>query len=162
MYMIQKACSLKTNQSPRILALARRRYSVLSKMQDAKDTLYAKVHITFDGSVHKTFRGPMRRERFDNEVRVLEFLHKKGCEFVPRLLGSDEDELKIITTNVGTIVDRMSTEKQVKLFSELESYGVRHDDAAIRNVTYNPRLGRFCIIDFEFCHNTRTWLSAFT
>ena len=119
-------------------------------MQDAKDTLYAKVHITFDGRVHKTFRGPMRRERFDNEVRVLEFLHKKGCEFVPRLLGSDEDELKIITTNVGTIVDRMSTEKQVKLFSELESYGVRHDDAAIRNVTYNPRLGRFCIIDFEF------------
>ena len=92
----------------------------------------------------------MRRERFDNEVRVLEFLHKKGCEFVPRLLGSDEDELKIITTNVGTIVDRMSTEKQAKLFSELESYGVRHDDAAIRNVTYNPRLGRFCIIDFEF------------
>ena len=44
----------------------------------------------------------------------------------------------------------MSTEKQAKLFSELESYGVRHDDAAIRNVTYNPRLGRFCIIDFEF------------
>lgn len=119
-------------------------------MQDAKDTLYAKVHITFDGSVHKTFRGPMRRERFDNEVRVLEFLQKKGCEFVPRLLGTDEDELKIITTNVGTIVDRMSTEKQANLFSELESYGVRHDDAAIRNVTYNPLLGRFCIIDFEF------------
>ena len=119
-------------------------------MRDAKDTLYAKVHITFDGSVHKTFRGPMRKERFENEVRVLKFLEAKGCEFVPKLLEFNEDELKIITTNVGTIVDRMSTEKQDKLFAELESYGVQHDDAAIRNVTYNSRLGRFCVIDFEF------------
>lgn len=119
-------------------------------MRDAKDTLYAKVHITFDGSVHKTFRGPMRKERFENEVRVLKFLEAKGCEFVPKLLEFNDDELKIITTNVGTIVDRMSTEKQDKLFAELESYGVQHDDAAIRNVTYNSRLGRFCVIDFEF------------
>ena len=55
-------------------------------MKDVKDTLYAKVHITFDGSV-QTFRGPMSgtiRQRGEG----LEFLQKKGCEFVPRLLGS--------------------------------------------------------------------------
>lgn len=119
-------------------------------MRDAKDTLYAKVHITFDGSVYKTYRGPMRRERFDNEVRVLKFLEAKGCDFVPRLLKSDETALQIVTTNVGTIVNRMSDEKRLKLFEELADYGVQHDDAEVRNVTYNPNLGRFCVIDFEF------------
>lgn len=119
-------------------------------MKDAKDTLYAKVHISFDGSVHKTFRGPQRKERFDNEVRVLKFLEEKGCEFVPKLLSQDPDELTIVTTNVGQIVHRISPEKCAKLFAELESFGVRHDDAEMRNVTYNQHSGRFCIIDFEF------------
>ena len=144
-------------------------------MQDAKDTLYAKVHITFDGSVHKTFRGPMRRERFDNEVRVLEFLHKKGCEFVPRLLGSDEDELKIITTNVGTIVDRMSTEKQAKLFSELESYGVGMmtqqfvtspiilDWVGSALSTSNlPQYSNLAIRHHLRSHHTQTWIHSMT
>ena len=119
-------------------------------MRDAKDTLYAKVHITFDGSVHKTFRGPKRRERFDNEVRVLKFLEKKECGFVPRLLDADESPLKIVTSNVGGIVDRMSDQKRRKLFDELEGFGVQHDDAEVRNITYNQQLGRFCVIDFEF------------
>ena len=119
-------------------------------MRDAKDSLYAKVHITFDGSVHKTFRGPMRKDRYANEVRVLKFLEKKGCDFVPQLLNVDEDALKIVTSNVGTIVNRMSDDKRDKLFAELESYGVQHDDAEIRNITYNPHMGRFCVIDFEF------------
>jgi hypothetical protein len=36
------------------------------------------------------------------------------------------------------------------LFEELETYGVRHEDPDIRNVTYRQADGRFCIIDFEF------------
>ena len=27
---------------------------------------------------------------------------------------------------------------------------MRHEDAALRNITYNERSGRFCVIDFEF------------
>ncbi len=119
-------------------------------MKDAKDSLYAKVHITYDGKVHKTFRGPQRKARFENEVRVLKFLEDKGCNFVPKLLEQDEEELKIVTTNVGQIVQRLSKEKCAKLFAELENYGVRHDDPAVRNITYDGRSGRFCIIDFEF------------
>jgi hypothetical protein len=37
-----------------------------------------------------------------------------------------------------------------ELFDELETYGVRHDDAFLRNVTYRATDGRFCLIDFEF------------
>jgi hypothetical protein len=37
-----------------------------------------------------------------------------------------------------------------ELFAELETYGVRHDDAFLRNVTYRATDGRFCLIDFEF------------
>jgi hypothetical protein len=32
----------------------------------------------------------------------------------------------------------------------LEAFGVRHEDRFLRNITYSPQLGRFCLIDFEF------------
>ena len=115
-----------------------------------KDTPRALVRISYDGRVHKTFRGHLARERFEQEVRVLQHLEKKGCPFVPRLLESDPGQLKIITTNCGTRVDRVNPERQAELFAELEPYGVRHEDRDLRNITYRNSDGRFCIIDFEF------------
>lgn len=119
-------------------------------MQEAKNTARALVRIGFDGRVHKYFKGLQAKERFENEVRVLHFLEEKGCEFVPRILELDVSKLYLVTTNCGTRVDRMSQEKKEFLFAELERFGVRHDDAEIRNITYNLRTGQFCIIDFEF------------
>jgi tRNA A-37 threonylcarbamoyl transferase component Bud32 len=108
------------------------------------------VHISYDGKVHKTFRGPQRRQRYENEIRVLTFLKEKGCKFVPELLETNYKNLTIVTTNVGQIVQRMSEDKRAKIFAELESYGVQHDDPFVRNITYDPFKGRFCVIDFEF------------
>ncbi len=119
-------------------------------MKEIKDTLQATVHIGYDGRVHKTYNGTMARERFENEVRVLRYLEEKGCTFVPRLLDVNEEKPGIITTNCGQIVSRISKDKLESLFQELESYGVRHEDAFARNVTYSAQLGRFCLIDFEF------------
>ncbi len=119
-------------------------------MFEAKNTARAKVHIGYDGRVHKYFRGPQARERFENEVRVLRYLEKKKCPFVPRILELDEAKKYLVTSNAGSRVDRISEPKLRQVFAELEQYGVRHDDAEQRNITYNPRAGRFCIIDFEF------------
>ncbi len=119
-------------------------------MHEAKDTARALVRIGYDGRVHKTFRAANAKERFDNEVRVLRYLEEQNCEFVPRLLEADDEQLKIVTTNCGARVERLSDEKIAELFSELESYGVRHDDPYLRNVTYRAQDGRFCLIDFEF------------
>ncbi len=119
-------------------------------MQEAKNTGRATVHIGYDGRVHKTFKGPQARERYENEVRVLQFLHKNGCPFVPRILERDDDRLYLVTSNCGARVERLSDGKKEQIFAELEQYGVQHDDAEVRNVTYNQQLGRFCVIDFEF------------
>lgn len=119
-------------------------------MQEIKDTQRAVVRIGFDGTVHKWYKGQLAKERFENEVRVLKYLEEKGCEFVPRLLESDADKLSIVTTNCGAIVQKISPEKEKSIFASLESFGVRHDDAFMRNITYSPHLGRFCVIDFEF------------
>jgi tRNA A-37 threonylcarbamoyl transferase component Bud32 len=119
-------------------------------MQEMKDTGRATVRIGFDGRVHKTFRGHMARERFEHEVRVLKYLEARGCTFVPRLLESDPDNLKMVTSNCGGRVDQLNHERQVELFAELENYGVRHEDRELRNITYRIADGRFCIIDFEF------------
>ncbi len=119
-------------------------------MHDVKDTLRAKVRLSFDGRVFKTFRGPKAAERFANEVRVLRHLEKCGCPFVPRLLESDESQLRIVTTNCGSRVEHLDENRMRELFAELESFGVKHDDPELRNVTYRQSDGRFCLIDFEF------------
>jgi predicted Ser/Thr protein kinase len=119
-------------------------------MQEAKDTARALVRLGYDGRVHKTFRGPQAKERFENEVRVLEFLAERECKFVPRILEKDPEKLKLVTTNCGQRVERLSDSKLQQLFLSLEQYGVRHDDPFVRNVTYNLQEGRFCLIDFEF------------
>jgi len=119
-------------------------------MHEMKDTVRALVRISYDGRVHKTFRGHRARERFEQEVRVLRHLEGRGCTFVPRLLEVDPENLKIVTTNCGRRVDNLNEEKQKQLFAELEQYGVRHEDREMRNITYRDSDGRFCIIDFEF------------
>jgi tRNA A-37 threonylcarbamoyl transferase component Bud32 len=119
-------------------------------MDQVKDTLRALVRIGYDGRVYKTFRGPQAKERFENEVRVLRHLEARGCPFVPRLLDSDENQLRIVTTSCGGRVEHLDEARTKELFAELLPYGVRHDDAEMRNVTYRQSDGRFCLIDFEF------------
>ncbi len=119
-------------------------------MLKVKDTLRATVHLTFDGRVIKVYHGANAAERFTNEVRILHYLEDHGCPFVPRLLEADETRLRIVTSNCGSRVEHLDAERARELFAELESYGVRHDDPDIRNVTYRQSDGRFCVIDFEF------------
>lgn len=119
-------------------------------MPEEKHTQRAIVHVGYDGRVSKTFLGDDADKRFKNEVRVLRYLEKKECPFVPRIIEEDVNTLRLVTTNCGARVDRVSNNKKKALFEELESYGVRHDDAEVRNLTYRRSDGRFCIIDFEF------------
>ncbi len=119
-------------------------------MLKVKDTLRATVHLSFDGRVFKAYHGPNARERFGNETRVLKYLEQRGCNFVPRLLEADEKNLRIVTTNCGTRVEHIDDARAKKLFAELENFGVHHDDADPRNITYRFADGRFCLIDFEF------------
>jgi tRNA A-37 threonylcarbamoyl transferase component Bud32 len=122
----------------------------VSGMNQVKDTGRATVRIGYDGRVYKQFRGPLAQERFTKEVRVLRYLEEKKCPFVPRLLESDPEQLKIITSSCGARVEHLDSERLIELFNELQEYGVRHDDAELRNVTYRQTDGRFCLIDFEF------------
>jgi serine/threonine protein phosphatase PrpC len=119
-------------------------------MLTVKDTQRATVQVCFDGSVRKQFHGPKAQERFTNEVKVLRHLEDGGCDFVPRVISADPEKLILVTTNCGSRVDRLDPERCKELFAELEGFGVRHDDAEMRNVTYRQQDGRFCLIDFEF------------
>ena len=119
-------------------------------MNQVKDTLRATVRLGYDGRVHKQFRGPKAEERFATEVKVLRYLEERGCPFVPRLLEADPENLKIVTTTCGSRVEHLDEARCRELFDELLEYGVRHDDAEMRNVTYRQSDGRFCLIDFEF------------
>jgi tRNA A-37 threonylcarbamoyl transferase component Bud32 len=117
---------------------------------EIKDTARAKVRIGFDGRVFKSFRGPKAEERFANEVRILEYLERRGCNFVPRVLETNPAELLLVTSSCGARVEHMSEERVKQIFAEVEEYGVRHDDPFLRNITYRNTDGRFCVIDFEF------------
>ncbi len=118
-------------------------------MKEIKDTVRSLVRIAYDGSVHKTFHGTNKEERYATEVRVLKHLEAAGCDFVPRVIEHDDTKLYLVTSNCGQMVERLSKAKQQSLYDELEQYGVRHGDQALRNITYDSRRGRFCVIDFE-------------
>ena len=119
-------------------------------MLKVKDTLRATVHLTFDGRVVKAYHGPNAKERFEKEIQILKVLEERGCDFVPKLLEADAEKIRIITSNCGSRVEHLDEERRRELFAELESFGVRHDDPDLRNVTYRQSDGRFCVIDFEF------------
>ena len=119
-------------------------------MLQVKETLRATVQVGFDGRVFKTYHGPDAPQRFEREVKVLKYLESRECGFVPKLLEADSAKLRIITSNCGTRVQHLDDLRAKQLFAELESFGVRHDDAEMRNVTYRQSDGRFCVIDFEF------------
>ena len=119
-------------------------------MNQVKDTLRATVRIGYDGRVHKVFRGPNAQERFENEIKVLRYLEKRGCHFVPKLLEAHPDQLKMVTSSCGHRVDHLDEERMKEIYAELTEYGVRHEDAELRNITYRQADGRFCVIDFEF------------
>ncbi len=119
-------------------------------MQEAKNTQRSLVRIGFDGRVHKLFRGPNAQERFTNEVRVLKYLERRKCPFVPRVLDANPETLELVTSSCGARVQHMTDDKVRELFADLEKYGVRHDDPFLRNITYRAQDGRFCVIDFEF------------
>ena len=125
-------------------------------MREIKDTKRAEVHIGYDGRVHKRYKGPLAKARFENEVKILKYLESVGCTFVPQLLEAHPEELYIITTNCGQIAPKVSDEKVKQMFYSLEQYGVRHEDAFARNITYNAHKGCFCVIDFEFATNLET------
>jgi hypothetical protein len=131
-------------------ALGRSSHVAWVSMEQVKDTLRATVRVGYDGRVYKTFRGPDAEKRFANEVRVLRYLEKKNCNFVPKLLEANAEQLRIVTTNCGVRVEHLDKERAAEIFAELEPFGVRHEDAEVRNITYRQTDGRFCIIDFEF------------
>ena len=125
-------------------------------MREVKDTKRATVRVGYDGKVYKTYLGPGAELRYENEVRVLKYLAAKGCDFVPKLLEEDPEKLKIVTSNCGQIVQKISEEKKDAMFRSLEQYGIEHGDPFARNITYDDRLGHFCVIDFEFATNLET------
>jgi tRNA A-37 threonylcarbamoyl transferase component Bud32 len=125
-------------------------------MHEIKDTRRAQVRIGYDGKVYKKYLGPGAAERYANEVRMLRFLEAQSCPFVPRILEDHPEKLEIVTTNCGTVVDTIRREKMEQLYQSLEQYGVRHGDPFQRNITYDARAGRFCVIDFEFSENLQT------
>ena len=119
-------------------------------MRDLKDGIRSHVRIDFTGQVHKHFRGTGADERFANEVKVLKTLEERGCDFVPKVLEHQAEDLYLVTTNCGHPASQIRRKKADELFARLENeFGVRHLDAEPRNVTYDEREGRFCVIDFE-------------
>jgi hypothetical protein len=119
-------------------------------MRDLKDGIRAHVRLDWMGNVHKRFRGTDADKRYATEVAVLKVLEERGCPYVPKLVEEHPEELYFVSTSCGQSATSISKERSDQLFADLErDYGVRHLDPEPRNITYDARAGRFCIIDFE-------------
>lgn len=119
-------------------------------MRNLKDGIRSLVKIDYLGHVHKYFRGTDADKRCATEVMILKALEQRGCTNVPKLLDHNLDENYLCTTNCGSPAPNISRKKSDSLFAKLEKdFGVQHDDPEPRNITYDPKAGEFCVIDFE-------------
>lgn len=119
-------------------------------MKNLKDGIRSLVKIDFYGHVHKYFRGTDADKRCATEVKILQALEERKCDFVPVLIDYKLEENYLCTTNCGAPAPNISRAKSDSLFAKLEKeYGVQHDDPEPRNITYDPKAGQFCVIDFE-------------
>ena len=77
---------------------------------------------------------------------------KEGSAMDERNEHQDGEARKTDQTSFRSVGDHDATAFSAgadALFAELETYGVRHEDRDMRNVTYRQSDGRFCVIDFE-------------
>jgi len=119
-------------------------------MKELKDGLRAHVRLDWMNRVHKRFRGTDSDKRYATEIKVLKELEKRGCPNVPKVIEEHPEENYFVSSSCGKPAPNISNRRAAELFAELENkYGIRHLDAAPRNITYDPIAGRFCIIDFE-------------
>ncbi len=103
--------------------------------------------------MYKTYHGPgQARARFTNEVRILRHLEARGWRgSSPACSKPIPSSFQIITTNCS-IAPRGASGRGTpgrNCLPNWSTFGVRHDDADMRNVTYRQSDGRFCVIDFE-------------
>ena len=115
-----------------------------------KRTQRSIVKLAFDGHIHKQYQGSKALERLTNELRVLLYLEDADCPFVPRVVGFRLSDFTLVQSNCGRPVEYLNDCKVAELFAHLLEYGVEHDDACLRNITYRLSDGQFCLVDFEF------------
>jgi hypothetical protein len=113
-------------------------------MQEVKDTLRATVRVSYDGRVYKTFRGPDAQERFANEVRVLRHLEKEKCNFVPRLLEANAEQLRIVTTNCGVRVEHLDKQRAAELLQNWSSMVCAMRTPRYATLPIARRMGALC------------------
>ncbi len=152
-YLGRTVCISRSSVVLRLNDFASRLTSLLKcikNMISLKQTQRSIVKLAFDGKIHKRYLGALAFERLANEVRVLQHLEASDCSFVPRVVSYSLESMSVVMTNCGQPVQLLSDEKVAELFATLTQYGVEHEDASLRNVTYRATDGRFCLIDFEF------------
>ncbi len=114
-----------------------------------KDTERSCVLKSFDGFVHKQYRGTHAHQRLENEVRCLSILNIGGVILFLDSSRLIEQTLAIIQSDCGVAVEHLVDWRLGQLFDSLHAFGVSHGDRNLRNVTYRAKDGRFCIVDFE-------------
>ena len=98
------------------------------------------------GTVSKTFIKKEAKERYQNEVEILEFL--KDCPFTPNIISKDDNNLTILLPYLGE-----PYKKETNLCDVLyKEYGVEHMNQGSKNLLKDIQ-GNFFIIDFEYSYN---------
>ena len=88
----------------------------------------------------KKFIGDNAEERFNNEIAILTHLEDKGCECVPKILDTDNENLTIKETFVGSPVLSITEADHRVLHNRVEAFGVYHNDSKVNPDLFDPSL----------------------
>jgi len=119
----------------------------------------ARVNVSKSKIIKEYFDHKSAEKRFENELKIYLLAKKKKLSYIPKLISYNRNKRQLVIKNVGIDLKSYLSKRNVtledflpkinKVYTDLVSNGVYHNDLRTKNILYNAKTDKIYLIDFE-------------
>jgi tRNA A-37 threonylcarbamoyl transferase component Bud32 len=119
----------------------------------------ARVNVSKSKIIKEYFDHTSAGKRFENELKIYLLAKKKKLSYIPKLISYNRNKRQLVIKNVGEDLKSYLPKRNVtledflpkinKVYTDLVSNGVYHNDLRTKNILYNKKEDKIYLIDFE-------------
>ena len=119
----------------------------------------ARVNVSKSKIIKEYFDHKSAEKRFENELKIYLIAKKKKLSYIPKLISYNRNKRQLVIKNVGEDLKSYLPKRNVtledflpkinKVYSDLVSNGIYHNDLRTKNILYNAKTDKIYLIDFE-------------
>jgi len=119
----------------------------------------ATVRVQKSKIIKEYFDHKSAEKRFENELKIYLLAKKKKLSYIPKLISYNRNKRQLVIKNVGIDLKSYLPKRNVtledflpkinKVYTDLVSNGVYHNDLRTKNILYNAKTDKIYLIDFE-------------